>query len=649
MKNADKYRPTRFVYRGDRLIASRDVEEVAVASRLNVDLTAAAYESALKTHATGRLLDLGCGTVPLYIAYKRFVEQVTCVDWAGTARSKDFLDVEANLAEPLPFDDAAFDTLIVSGVLEHTSEPEPLWKEMHRVLAPGGKILMNVPFYYCLHEQPYNFFCYTEYALRWFAKIVGLAVVELRAIGGAKQVIADILAKKFAQWPAVGSSLASAVQWIGGRGVSNTSSPSSLTSERFPLGYFLVAQKPQASSTATVGIGSRVARSEKAKHVIVYRNDLLPMSETFVQQQFIALNEWRGTLAGMRRASPSINLTELNIRVFPLNALPLIGGVCTRVMKFLSLKPILVERWLAGLQAHLVHVHFGVDAVALWPAARRLQIPMLVTLHGYDITIASAWWQAGLGGKRHRNYHQTLIEMSRDRRVHFVAVSRSIRDRAIELGIAEDKVSVLHIGIDIEAFIPGPVPLSMRPSRILFVGRLVEKKGCDVLIRAVHRLMPMVPDVEVVIVGDGPLRGELARLAAKLSVPVYFAGSMARDEVKQQLDRARVFCLPSIVAENGDAEGFGLVLLEAQACGVPVVTSAQGGASEGVIEGVTGLSFPEKDVATLAKHLIRLLTDDQCIARMSDAAPRFVAEHFDVRTCTRALEGLYDELVRVSG
>ncbi|MEO8631570.1 MAG: glycosyltransferase, partial [Betaproteobacteria bacterium] len=182
-----------------------------------------------------------------------------------------------------------------------------------------------------------------------------------------------------------------------------------------------------------------------------------------------------------------------------------------------------------------------------------------------------------------------------------------------------------------------------------FVGRLVEKKGCDVLIRAVHRLMPMVPDVEVVIVGDGPLRGELERLAAKLGVPANFAGSMTPDEVKQQLDCARVFCLPSIIAENGDAEGFGLVLLEAQACGVPVVTSAHAGASEGMVEGVTGLSFPEKDAATLAKQLIRLLTDDECIMRMSKAAPRFVAEHFDVRNCTRALEGLYDELVRVPG
>jgi glycosyltransferase involved in cell wall biosynthesis len=124
---------------------------------------------------------------------------------------------------------------------------------------------------------------------------------------------------------------------------------------------------------------------------------------------------------------------------------------------------------------------------------------------------------------------------------------------------------------------------------------------------------------------------------------------MERDEVKQQLDRARIFCLPSIVAQNGDAEGFGLVLLEAQACAVPVVTSAQGGASEGLIDGVTGFSFPERDVATLAKQLIRLLTDDQCIARMSEAAPRFVAEHFDLRNCTRELERLYDQLVRVPG
>ena len=642
MKNADKYRPTKFVYRGDRLIASRDVEEVSVASRLNADLTAAAYDSALKTHATGRLLDLGCGNVPLYVAYKRFVQQVTCVDWASSAHSGDFLDVEADLTEPLPFEDAAFDTLILSDVLEHIPKPEPLWQEMHRVLAPGGKLLMNVPFYYCLHEQPHDFFRYTEFALRRFAEITGLAVLELRAVGGAKQVIADILAKKFVSWPGVGSVLASTVQWIGARG--NAHGPSRmLKAESFPLGYFLVAQKPPATGRKSGDIiERRESQSEQPKRVVVYRNDLLPPSETFVRQQFTALTRWQGLLVGMHRSSPSLDLSGLNTRIFPLHTLPVISGACRRLVQLLALQPLLVRRWLAGLRPHLVHVHFGIDAVALWPAMRKLQIPMVVTLHGYDVNINTSWWEAGFGGRQNRFYHRDLVEMARDSRVYFVAVSQMIRHRAIQLGIPAEKVRVLHIGVDIEAFAPGPVPTDLRPSRILFVGRLVEKKGCDVLLRAVQKLTPHVPDVEVVIVGDGPLRAACEALAAKLEVNAKFTGVLSSIEVRNYLDSSAVLCVPSITGTNGDAEGLPIALLEAQASGVPVVTSAYGAILEALVDGVTGFGFPEGDSSALADRLERILNDVQLRTRMSKAAVEIMRDNFDLRKCTAELSRYYD-------
>jgi glycosyltransferase involved in cell wall biosynthesis len=87
------------------------------------------------------------------------------------------------------------------------------------------------------------------------------------------------------------------------------------------------------------------------------------------------------------------------------------------------------------------------------------------------------------------------------------------------------------------------------------------------------------------------------------------------------------------------------VILEAQACGVPVVTSARGGATEGIIDGVTGFSFAEKDVATLGERLIKLLLDDDLISSMSRHAARYMAERFDIRHCTKSLESLYEDLV----
>lgn len=137
---------------------------------------------------------------------------------------------------------------------------------------------------------------------------------------------------------------------------------------------------------------------------------------------------------------------------------------------------------------------------------------------------------------------------------------------------------------------------------------------------------------------------ELRALADELHVPVQFQGKLAAAAVKQHLDQARVCCLPSVTAQNGDAEGLGMVLLEAQACGVPVVTSARGGVSDAIRHGETGFAVPERDTAALAHFLTKLLSDDALTESMSRAAVQFVAANFDIHQCTAALEDWYDSI-----
>jgi glycosyltransferase involved in cell wall biosynthesis len=108
---------------------------------------------------------------------------------------------------------------------------------------------------------------------------------------------------------------------------------------------------------------------------------------------------------------------------------------------------------------------------------------------------------------------------------------------------------------------------------------------------------------------------------------------------------ARLLCLPSITAANGDAEGLPIVILEAQASGTPVVTSARGGATEGIVDGETGLAFAEGDVDALAGHLRRLLRDDAMADAFAAAGPEHIARHFDIRNCSRRLERIYDRIV----
>ncbi len=245
MKDPESWRPSKFVYRRGKLIASRDPNEVAVGSRLMVDRVARSYDANLCQHARGRLVDLGCGTVPLYGAYADLVTEVMCVDIGGTSHARH-LDVESDLNEPLPFADRSFDTIILSDVLEHIARPELLWVEMARILAPGGELLMNVPFYYWIHAGPYDFYRYTEFALRRFVDSAQLELVQLDVIGGAPEALADIVAKNFAPVPVLGHPVSVAVQWFA-EAVAGTrlgGKISRVTGATFPFGYFLIARKP---------------------------------------------------------------------------------------------------------------------------------------------------------------------------------------------------------------------------------------------------------------------------------------------------------------------------------------------------------------------------------------------------------------------
>ena len=154
-----------------------------------------------------------------------------------------------------------------------------------------------------------------------------------------------------------------------------------------------------------------------------------------------------------------------------------------------------------------------------------------------------------------------------------------------------------------------------------------------------------LPDVRLVVIGDGPLRPSLCALAEQLNINVHFIGAAPRSVVKSQLQSARALCLPSITTADGCFEAFGMVALEAASSGVPVITSARG-AAESVVEGATGYVVPETDVEGLAERILRLSQDDALFSAMSDAAAAHARTNFDVRSGARTLETYYDDILR---
>ncbi|MDH2406106.1 glycosyltransferase [Bradyrhizobium sp. SSUT18] len=376
------------------------------------------------------------------------------------------------------------------------------------------------------------------------------------------------------------------------------------------------------------------------KTVLVYRNELLPVSETFIKEQILALRDWRAVLVGRKKVN-QLPLDSLDVRLIGPASTGLFDALLWKSQQALGVVPPHVKRVLARERPSLIHAHFGVDALDAWPLARALNLPMLVTLHGYDINTHREWWEAGKGGSDMHRYPTHLLELAKQPRVGFIAVSEAIRRRAIEFGIAAEKVFVRYIGIDSSRFAPGPVPIDQRPARVLFVGRLVEKKGCRYLIQAVAQVQENVPGCELIIIGDGPLREELEQLARSLRVSATFLGARSNGEVKHEMDNARVFCLPSVTAESGDAEGLPISILEAQASGIPVITSARGGVGEAVRDELSGLTFAEGDVSALASKLRAILVDDDRARELAAETARFVASSFDIRPLTAKLEALY--------
>jgi SAM-dependent methyltransferase len=246
MRNREKWMPTKYIVKNGALRGARNPAELSTGSILIADINATFFDRSIQKYAKGRLIDLGCGKVPLYHAYKNFVTENICVDWRNSVHENEFLDFECDLNSRLPFEDAEFETVILSDVLEHIREPGILWEEMSRILKKSGHALISVPFFYWIHEAPFDYFRYTKYALYHFIEKNGFEIVEFETTGGALEIMTDMTAKHLQFFPVIGKPLSRFIQYfvllfrktrIGGFF-------SKRSMNVFPLGYFLVLRKP---------------------------------------------------------------------------------------------------------------------------------------------------------------------------------------------------------------------------------------------------------------------------------------------------------------------------------------------------------------------------------------------------------------------
>lgn len=253
--------------------------------------------------------------------------------------------------------------------------------------------------------------------------------------------------------------------------------------------------------------------------------------------------------------------------------------------------------------------------------------PYLCYVHGEDVN--TAWSSREL---------TFLVRRALRKAEYCIANSRNTAKLlTADWGLPEERVKILHPGVDTSQFAPEPRDEELRREMgwhdrqvVVTVGRLQKRKGQDMLIRALPQIREAVPDVLYSIVGHGAERESLEQLAAELNVQnhVEFRGETTDAELANCYRQCDLFALPNREID-GDIEGFGMVLLEAQACGKPVLAGDSGGTAETMTPGETGIVVDCTKPEPLAQAVCELLTDEKRREEMGRAARRWVVEHFD--------------------
>ncbi|WP_299411942.1 glycosyltransferase [Acaryochloris sp. IP29b_bin.148] len=365
--------------------------------------------------------------------------------------------------------------------------------------------------------------------------------------------------------------------------------------------------------------------------LLVYRNTLLNLSETFIKLQMESLKQFTPYYVGLRAKNDISWATDRHLVLSE-------GGICGKIKErnaALHGFPSQFVHQIRRIQPKLIHSHFGQDGAVALPLALRLNLPLIVTYHGFDITTND---ESAASNFIQKIYIQRRKTLARSARL-FIAVSNFIYREMVNKGFPEEKLVVHHIGVDVDHF--SFKPLVGRENIILFVGRLVEKKGCEHLIDAMGQLQTSFPELKLVVIGDGPLRPQLIKRAASKVRHYSFLGAQPHHAVKAWMQRAKVFCVPSLTARSGDTEGFGQVFAEAQAVGLPVVSFASGGVPEAVAHAETGLLATEGNIEELTAHLIRLLSDVDLWQYFSHQGRERVCKLFDLKRQSERLEQIY--------
>jgi glycosyltransferase involved in cell wall biosynthesis len=223
-----------------------------------------------------------------------------------------------------------------------------------------------------------------------------------------------------------------------------------------------------------------------------------------------------------------------------------------------------------------------------------------------------------------------------------------MREEVKRLGAEHEKLHVIPMGTDLKnRFVP-PETMQNKGCLLLFVGRLVEKKGLCYLIDALPLILKRHPQVCLRIAGDGPEKGNLQSQSKKLRVSdhVHFLGAVKNEFFPALYQESDVVVFPSVIADDGDREEFGLVLVEALGCECATVVTDLPAMKDIIIDGKTGFVVPQKNVQKLAEKIVALLDDPEMGQSVGKEGRRFVVERYDWDRIAKQYAALIESMTR---
>lgn len=323
------------------------------------------------------------------------------------------------------------------------------------------------------------------------------------------------------------------------------------------------------------------------------------------------------------------------------------GGMLHRLrdkpLRWLLVPGFLLGQLLAILRLHrrerfdLLHAHWIVPQGLVAAVLKSLGLfrgPFVLSSHGGDLF--------SLQGRFFQPFKRWIVRCADQINV----VSNAMVTPAVELGASPASLLVRSMGIDTTGRFTCNESGDSR-SGVVFVGRLVEKKGVDVLVRAFAEICSRRADQTLRIIGDGPLREELEQLSSELGCAdkITFVGAVPNRDVPGELNRACVAVVPSVVASDGDQEGLGLVAVEAMACGCAVVCSSLPALQDVVTDGETGSMVEPGDHQALGRAIEAQLEDSTLRTRLAEAGRNVARSRFDWRAVAADFSILYEDLL----